>query len=422
MAQSSVYSRSTFDRQNSKRKFMIHIEHGSRVHQKIYEHFGHWLEQWWEVEEPARTGRLAQVERTSIFHGIISIVILLNAFHSAAVCNYQVQGLQPPLLFVVAEVFFVVFYTFELCLKLYVHRIFFFIGDEYCCNIFDIILWASSIFDLCAAWFSRGSFQIAVMRVIRVVRICSALRTLRAVRALAELRVLWMCIVKSCASLFWSLCTILIIYFMFALAIVQMLPRYDLREPENAQLLDELFGSVEMTMLTLFMLSLGGGDLTPIYPILEPHLNRVIIIAFCLFFQITLLNILTGVYVDTALKFALPQRVQLAKAKHMHEMDDEMELWGFFSSHFDSALPIAEAEFVAKLQTAKVRAFVETFEIENDAPLIYKMVLNTNGEVTVKGLIDFILANKGAGTKIDFLRNKELLLEIKQNVESWSGT
>mmetsp|Transcript_5434 Transcript_5434/g.13803 ORF Transcript_5434/g.13803 Transcript_5434/m.13803 type:complete len:105 (+) Transcript_5434:258-572(+) len=93
---------------------------------------------------------------------------------------------------------------------------------------------------------------------------------------------------------------------------------------------------------------------------------------------------------------------------------------GFFSSHFDSALPIAEAEFLAELQTAKVRAFVESFEIEDDAPLIYQIVLSTNGEVTVKGLIDFILANKGAGTKMDFLRNKELLREIKQKVESWS--
>jgi len=130
-AQSSVYSRSTCDRQKSKRKFLIHIEHGSRVHQKIYEHLGHLLEQWWEVEEPARTGRFAQVERTSIFQGIISIVILLNAFHSAAVLNYQVEGLQKPPLLIVGEVFFLVFYTFELCLKLCVHRIFLFIGDEY---------------------------------------------------------------------------------------------------------------------------------------------------------------------------------------------------------------------------------------------------------------------------------------------------
>jgi len=258
------------------------------------------------------------------------------------------------------------------------------------------------------------------MRVLRVFRIGSALRTLRAVRAFAELRVLLMCIVKSCASMFWSLCTILIIYFIFALAIVQMLPTFDLREPETAQRLDELFGSVEMTMVTLFILSLGGGDLTPIYPILEPDLNRVFIIAFCLFFQITLLNILTGVYLETALKFAMPKRVQLATTKLMHAMDDEMELWGFFSNHFDSALPIAEAEFLAELQTAKVRAFVESFEIEDDAPLIYQIVLSTNGEVTVKGLIDFILANKGAGTKMDFLRNKELLREIKQKVESWS--
>jgi len=407
-------------KRNTRALFQLHIEHGSWTHRKLYECFGSWLEFFWDLEEPPRSGGLADFVDGSLFAQISAVVILLNAVQSAMAANEQIAD-RPISGFLHAwEMGFIIFYSVELGLKLWVHRFFFFLNSDSWWNTFDCVLVALALFDLISALDgedSSGTTQFAFLRMLRILRAGRALRSLRALRAVTELRTLLTSVVKSVASLFWSVCMILFIYYIFSLIIVQVSIAYE-DSPTDDFL--EHFGSVQKSMLTLFILSLGGGDLQNFYDFLDPTLNKVIICMFVLLFQITLLNILTGVYVEAAMKYAQPHRTARAKALQVQEFEEAEELWAFFAANLPSDEGITRKTLAEFLQRPTNESFMETFDITVDPDLMYHDIMEREGKVNLEGLVRFVLWNRGPMTKMDILRTNRNLQEMRRWIRTSS--
>merc|ERR1712176_875739 len=81
-------------------------------------------------------------------------------------------------------------------------------------------------------------------------------------------------------------------------------------------------------MLTLFMSATGGDDWAKFYDVVVKTggLNTTVFIVFIAFFQIAVLNILTGIFVDNAVKFAKPDNDASALQHRIQEILEVQQL------------------------------------------------------------------------------------------------
>merc|ERR1719356_2379232 len=101
-----------------------------------------------------------------------------------------------------------------------------------------------------------------------------------------------------------------LILYVFALLFVQQMALYLQSAPQDEtwRLQRHYFCDVVRTGLTLLQSTMGGLDWNDIYVLIEP-LGAVYIMAFIFyiaFFHFAVLNILTGIFVENAMKICMP--------------------------------------------------------------------------------------------------------------------
>jgi len=96
----------------------------------------HWLvgicrfiDCWYQLKEPEREGCLANVIKSKIFEGTVLTVIMVNSIVTVYSTNYMIQNLtnETTSWMTKSDIAFASFYSFELLLKIIVHRFFFFL-------------------------------------------------------------------------------------------------------------------------------------------------------------------------------------------------------------------------------------------------------------------------------------------------------
>merc|ERR1740138_1351597 len=112
-----------------------------------------------------------------------------------------------------------------------------------------------------------------ILRPLRLLKVVRVLRTLRAVRFMQELRLMLVCMVQSASTMLWCGLLIMYIQYFFSMILVQGMSAYMNTEP---QLLDEeirdirtWFGSVQGSVLALWMAVTGGINWSPMYDIVK---------------------------------------------------------------------------------------------------------------------------------------------------------
>lgn len=97
---------------------------------------------------------------------------------------------------------------------------------------------------------------------------------------------------------------------------------------DTQEMLVQYYGSVQLAMLTLFKGSTGGEDWTIYYETISVtgEFYSMIFILFIIFIEIALLNVLTGIFVESAMKHAQPDRDALALDLRKEERRQEEDL------------------------------------------------------------------------------------------------
>jgi hypothetical protein len=233
--------------------------------------------------------------------------------------------------------FYITFYIAELFSKLWVWRLSFFTGDNARWNMFDLILVLTGIHELVSEMTPMDlgdGAGVTWLRVLRIVKSLKLLRVIRVMRFFQTLRTMVSSIMGSMHTLLWSILMISIIMYMFGLCFLQAATIY-LNEhkvsddaPEQYNLPDvdpDVFdgivlywSSVQQSMMTLFWSVTGGADWEPLaMPIrkADPFFYGLYFF-YIAFAALAVLNVLTGMFVDTAMKVA-----------QQDEQDVEEELW-----------------------------------------------------------------------------------------------
>mmetsp|Transcript_21335 Transcript_21335/g.61685 ORF Transcript_21335/g.61685 Transcript_21335/m.61685 type:complete len:643 (-) Transcript_21335:28-1956(-) len=381
------------------------------------------------ADEPLRTGWVARCVDSRAFEAICALVIMLNGAFTVLTTNYEMEnpgrGLTP--FMATVELVFMCFYTLELILKLIVHRGYFFCNHDMQWNIFDFLLVVLAIYDtLFTEFYSAGDIRsgtnVTFMRVLRILKMAKILRVVRVMRFFAELRLILNSLLGSLASLFWSIVMLALIFYIFALIFVQGSADYiaDLLQGDavrggcGEQCVRRLFGSVGETMLTLYQSSTSGIDWKEPYEAIESTglQNAALFIFFIAFIQIALLNILTGIFVENAMKLAQPDRDTLALKHRANEIAQKEELRRMCQEMNGYRDAFKKEDFQQALNHSKYRNYLQIIGLDiKDATLFFDMLASANeGEVDIEDFINGCMRLKGAATSIDM---QHLVFETK---------
>lgn len=381
------------------------------------------------LEEPARTGYLTRLVDSGAFEAICSFVILANAVLAVFAANNDMEhlGEEQPLFITSMEAAFVSWYTLEILLKIIVHGCYFFVGKFWRWNIFDTFLVVLALYDQILS--SVADMDASFMRTMRILKVAKISRTVRLLRFFSELRLILNSLMGSLHSLFWSFCMLVLIFYIFALVLLNNTAAYleqelqnEMQDDAQIQSVKNLLGSVQQTMLTLYMTATGGDDWNVFYTVIQKtgSFNAAVFIVYTGFIEIAVMNILTGLFVESAMKLAQPDhdsralevcRAENAQHRQLMRLCEELDK--------DGSGTLTKQEFSKNMNNGKLKYFLATLGLDiRDAERFFELLEDNSSEIDIGLFVDACMKLKGAATSIDLqgLALKTVQMQRSQNL------
>eukprot|EP00746_Dinoflagellata_sp_MGD_P018153 gnl/MRDRNA2_/MRDRNA2_14208_c0_seq1.p1 gnl/MRDRNA2_/MRDRNA2_14208_c0~~gnl/MRDRNA2_/MRDRNA2_14208_c0_seq1.p1 ORF type:complete len:694 (+),score=101.96 gnl/MRDRNA2_/MRDRNA2_14208_c0_seq1:77-2158(+) len=277
-------------------------------------------------------GKIAKVIHSSYCEALVLLVIVSNTMYMAWETDWVARSLENPedaMPWIRSvELFFTIFFCIDLALRIYVETSSFFSNKNASWNALDTLVVAIALLEEVMRMLSSGSTAVSSTKVIRVLRILRLIRIVRFIRgasAFAELRAMCMGIYETVGSLFWAIVLIFIVIFVFSIYLTQGVAFYLIDidythdsdvdallqsiAPKNVGFESQLrinFGSLVRTMYSLWKAISGGSDWQTYGDALFTVSSGMGVI-FCLYITFAvcaLLNVVTGIFVNKAIKIA----------------------------------------------------------------------------------------------------------------------
>ncbi|CAK0822811.1 unnamed protein product [Prorocentrum cordatum] len=405
------------------------------------------LDALWSLREEPRTGWCAEVVQSNGFQAFFACVIATNAMVMVGNVNHDVQCFsagndkqnQWSALF---DMCFLVLYCTELSFKLAVHRLYYFWNEDTAWNWLDFLLVMQSLIDFIMLGGGGGGGN-TWMRTVRLFRIAKVLRILRVIRFFTQLHLIMSAIIGGMMSMLWSMVVFVLIFLMFSLYVVSAVATYlendgDLRATASKELIEN-FGSVQICMLTLFSTISGGNDWMEYYDTLVPTgMPSSIFVLFVAFSQIALLNVVTGLFVESAIKLSEPDVHQKAEEQFQQDKEYARELKKLFEkADKDGSKRLSRDEFRAILDNGKLGHLFRFLGIDpawsrRHLPLLFDSMVEQQQmdsqdwdtrEVDPHTFVEKCMALRGAARSTEVWEIHDMLSRIQHTQEAigpWS--
>eukprot|EP00415_Alexandrium_ostenfeldii_P000604 UN0604 len=229
--------------------------------------------------------------------------------------------------------------------------------------------------------------NISAQRVIRVVRVVRVARVIRIMRFFRELRMMIFSILGSMKSLLWAMLVLAMTFYLFGViftaATTAHLDTIELWLSSETESLRKAFGTLDRSILSLFMSMSGGNDWGSYYEALRPlpHFYKALFLIFVSFSVFAVVNIVTGVFVDCAFQSSqhdkdiiVHEELEAKKAYliSMRDLFEEMDA--------DDTGCISMEEFEQKLDDERVLAYFQALKLDvSDARTVFRL-LDNNGD------------------------------------------
>ncbi|CAE7473463.1 SCN8A [Symbiodinium natans] len=387
------------------------------------------------LQEPARSGCCTELVQSAAFQFVITAVILANCVTLLISANWAMQNqtFDIPEELRMLDLAFTIFYVLELLLRFYVHRLFFFWREDWKWNVFDFVLVVMAVqeqvveFLVQAETASGAVTRLTYMRSLRVVRVSRILRLLRAIRVIRELRMMVFSIISSFTALFWCLVLITLVICMFALFFLQLCTDYLVVEHDvidDATKTDflETFGSLDKTMKTLYLATTGGFDWERSLHLLEltGSVGSWAWLFYIAFFNFALFNVLTGMFVDHAMKWSQSDNQNLITEHRSQELQDASRLQRLCEAiDTETTGRISWEDFEAFVSDESALIYLASLGLEiHDAKTFFDMLAGVASDkyIDIDTFVKGCMRMKGPATSIDMLSMAyEVTLMHRQN-------
>ncbi|CAE7486069.1 CAC [Symbiodinium natans] len=302
----------------------------------------------------------------------------------------------------------------------------FFTASEYAWNIFDLLMVSLSIVELLVdlilqEHFASGTFRI--LRILRLARSARGLRIIRLIRFIRPLRILVFSIGITLKSLIWSVILLLLIIYLFSIlfsdayltAVASSYPQGDVAA------LQTFFGSLQLSMLTLFAAISGGLEwrhaMSPLSVVGWVWAALFILyIAFCIF---AVLNVMTGVFCHSAIAGA-EQDHEFMVQSMVGEQERIRTVFGelFRTMDHDGSGMITIKEFEQGFKVESTKAWFEALGIKaEDAWTIFRS-LDRDGDhrIGVSEFVEGCINIRGPAREVDLMRQSQMTHQQLQAV------
>jgi hypothetical protein len=302
-------------------------------------------------------------------------------------------------------------------------------------NIFDLIVVIADLVDICIDTMKEAS-PFLVLRLVRTLRIFKTLRVVRLFGCAKKLRLMVRSSIKAFASLFWALVLLFLLVFVCSIFILQSVTSYlhDLRlkpvlsvhEIKEYQVLGSMFGSWVETVHTLYKAVSGGilwGEISD--NLLSIHwLHALVLCLYVFLFLFVAANIITGVFVEIALRSVREGSDEAMEAQLGTEKSELSMIKAIFvggSKDCSGLLTLDSLEMHLKDERVCTHLKTLNFDHSEVEGLFQLMDIDASGTVPIEEFMHGLLRLKGGTRDIDFCtllhENKILVDRVRDCVK-----
>eukprot|EP00929_Paragymnodinium_shiwhaense_P095551 TRINITY_DN5673_c0_g3_i1.p1 TRINITY_DN5673_c0_g3~~TRINITY_DN5673_c0_g3_i1.p1 ORF type:complete len:577 (+),score=115.49 TRINITY_DN5673_c0_g3_i1:87-1817(+) len=346
---------------------------------------------------------LRKVVLSTTFEEIIAIIVLLNA-----VCiGLETHLLDPRahdkglkdgymILFHHAETAFCLIYTTELFMRMFVYGLDFLRGKDWRWNVFDSTIVSFQILEQIGRATHGKLISFSLVNTLRLLRLLRITRLLRLLKMVDELQRIVVSIMNSLSSLAWVLVLLVVLVYFFSVVFTQMtLVHISPDDPQYDDLM-HFFGCIPRTALTLFESVFGGLSWDEPVQLLVASVSPFTSIIFCIyiaFCQIALMNVVTGVFVDKAMRAA-------------HAAEEQTLCTQVATMFFDESNPHRQISwdiFQAKLEEEHMTDYFKAIDIDAaEAKNLFALLDTDNsGGVDCSELVNGLLRLRGTAGALE---------------------
>lgn len=327
--------------------------------------------------------RIGQLVSSATFNYISGFFVVANAVSIGLQTDMMAKEVTTtvPDEFEILEKIFCAVFTTELVLRIVVNGSMYFRRADWMWNVLDAILVLLQLGEQILGFFADvGVNKLSMMRILRILRLVRIVRMVRILRFIGELRTLVASLAGSIRSLCWTVMLLILIMYVTGVCLTQVVA--DERAATNAEFEDELVGSLGATMITLYQVITGGvswKDITDMPDV--GWFSTLMISLYVAFVLFALMNIVTGVFLESALSNAKRDQDLFLKS---------VALKIFLQADKEVSGSVTWEEFEECLAHDEVRMYCDAFgfDAEEAKKLFVLLDPDRSGRVAVD---DFIL-------------------------------
>lgn len=347
------------------------------------------------------------------FEFCVGVVIILNAIFLGIAMEADAERAlrsEPTAIWeYIGEVAFAALFSVELILRVLAEGVHFFTSPHWRWHLFDGVVVTSSLLSVVG-----DTMNLSAIRCLRIFRMAKIMRVLRVVTYLRELRLMLDSLYCCGMSLFWALVLLGLVIFLFACFLAEARCSF-LRDEHGPQRLDpdinqglrEYHGSLTTSMIFLAIAVVGGG--VDWYDIALPYVQMNWLYGFafiCFVFGILLgmLNVLTGIFVDSATHIsALDEElvIEQVEADKLKTINHIKHIFRELDKDSDGLL--TPEEMRAVIESEHIHGFLKSIDIEPSQAKAFFEILDAdhNGLLSIDEFMSGCLRIKGGAKSLD---------------------
>lgn len=218
-------------------------------------------------------------------------------------------------------------------------------------NVFDVFLVLAGVLDTWVLSFTKSfDVDLGALTTLRVLRLMRLLRLLRVFQFCKELMLIIKGLLNAMRAMFWGVLLLLITIFMSSILITRFVRGSGLEEDSHMKdgFYDERFGSLFRTSFTLFQFTMEFQGDVCLRALQDGVALTLFLIVYTCFTNITLLNIIMSIIVDTILSISKGMsdtEIERVTAIEEQSRMDDLKL-GFSGTDADSDGDLSFAELL----------------------------------------------------------------------------